>query len=200
MIFYNALKHDLSTLAHFLRARAMSDGLSEASLISELHLDSARGVTDLYEGPLSVEEIKAELSSLLLAEGIGSPESYAEWITREGETQRFGAYLSQSLSDGSEWILREQYEGIDPSAGFVHIHPARSSPHTFRVKANTFRTAAFVFFCQQRTPAVPLTLARLNLLRARISLSPVKTSEGPIEQLLRKLARAGGGSTHTCLE
>ena len=147
MIFYNALKHDLPTLAHSLRVHARSGDFSEASLINELNLDSARGVTDLYEGPLSVEEIKAELSSMLRGEGVDSPASYAEWLAREGATQRFGAYLNRSLSDGSEWTLRRQYEGHDESAGFVHIHPARSSPHTFRVKANTFRTAAFVFFC-----------------------------------------------------
>ena len=190
MIFYHALKHDLPTLAHFLRVHARSGDFSEVALIDELHLDSARGVVDLYEGSLSVEEIKAELSSVLRAEGVDSPASYADWLAREGATQRFGVYLNRSLSDGSVWTLRRLYEGHDELAGFVHIHPARSSPHTFRVKANTFRTAAFVFFCQQRTPGLPLTLARLNMLREKIALSPVKTKKGPIEQLLQKLSSA----------
>jgi len=81
--------------------------------------------------------------------------------------------------------------GPDPEARrrekFVHIHPGRYSPNTFRVKANTLKTAIvaeFLALCQDQSP---YDIQVVNQARIRLQLSPVDDKISSIYQTIEKL-------------
>jgi hypothetical protein len=99
--------------------------------------------------------------------------------------KRGGGFRSITLSDTSEWILRE---GADPEA-YVHIHPGRYSPHTFRVKATSLKIAVCAIYLDGKPNS--LDTAFINNIRTGIlNLSPVKeyVSTSSTARMIRKLS------------
>jgi len=72
-----------------------------------------------------------------------------------------------ALSDGSLWTLKFN----DHKERFVHLFPARSSPHTFRVRSNTLKSAILYLILLGNDY---VTEEGLNRARALMGLSPVK--------------------------
>lgn len=105
------------------------------------------------------------------------------------------AYRKVALSDGSWWIIKA---GNDPER-FIHIHPAKYSPATVRIRAATLKTlvAMKIFMRDTRDPqcewAMELTdkvfrvtkaesdclqLGEVNRVRVHLlGLSPIKAIE-----------------------
>jgi hypothetical protein len=71
-----------------------------------------------------------------------------------------------SLSDRSQWTLKFH----DNPQRFVHIFPARNSQHTFRVKANTLKSALIYLIIIGKDL---VTGDDLNNVRSLLGLSPV---------------------------
>jgi hypothetical protein len=71
------------------------------------------------------------------------------------------------LSDSSQWTLKYH----NSESRHVHIFPARSSPHSFRVKANTLKSAVLYIILIGKDY---VTEDDLNTARALAGLSPVK--------------------------
>ena len=120
---FNTLKHHRDSIHAFL---------GEISLVS-LQLALKRigeSQMDLYYGMLSVTAIENEIKDRLLEENHFSLDEYKRWIAGNN------SYATVQLSDTSQWVLRE---GVDPQR-YIHIHPARYSPHTVRANANTLKT------------------------------------------------------------
>lgn len=71
------------------------------------------------------------------------------------------------LSDGSHWVLKY----YDSEQRFVHFFPARFSQYSFRIKANTLKSAILyqIFIGKDY-----VSEEDLNTARAIASLSPVK--------------------------
>jgi hypothetical protein len=63
--------------------------------------------------------------------------------------------------------------GLNNPLRFVHIFPARNSQHTFRVKANTLKSALIYNIIIGKDL---VTGEDLNKVRALLGLSPVKDS------------------------
>lgn len=117
---------------------------------------------DVYSGLLPVDEVTHQVRFFLAAEGLLSSPNFAEW-TGKG----FSDFRLTVLSDGSQWTLKYHQS----NNRYVHLFPARSSPHTFRVKANTLKSAMLYLI---KIGKDYITEEDLNSARALAGLSPVK--------------------------
>ncbi|MGL4598804.1 MAG: hypothetical protein ACRCYO_14910 [Bacteroidia bacterium] len=131
---------------------------------------------DVYEGKLSATEICNELGALLAKQNQLEEHAFLSLLEPSG-------FYACETSDGARWVLRR---GDIPNH-YVHIHPARYSPHTFRAKAGALRTAlAWMCFC----PKQEIKTSAINFLRSRwLDLSPVKDVQelDGFQSILKKL-------------
>jgi hypothetical protein len=159
---FNPLKHHLGYIKEF--TNQMIDTESENNIINltkELkHLGSS--VTDVYNGKLHINKICGEVEYCLQNKRILTSESFSLW-TGAGTND----FRIISLSDGSEWALKFQ----NNIQRYVHIFPARNSQHTFRVKANTLKSALLYHILIGKDF---ISGYDLNRVRTLLLLSPVK--------------------------
>ena len=179
-IIYNAGKHHLKTIVKNLEA--YKEKGENSSELKEKLLQAGEGVMDIYEGKLSVEEIKKEVWEFLQKNQLCNFESYKKYLEKEGSIKRNGYYTNLELSDLSIVTMRMG----ETEDSFVHVHPGRHTPHTFRVKANTFKTAAFATFLGLCRNMSPYSLDLVNESRKNLDLSPVTEGIDAIYFLLEK--------------
>ncbi|SFO76982.1 hypothetical protein SAMN05428949_6566 [Chitinophaga sp. YR627] len=157
-ILFNALKHHRG----FIR-RQLTD-VTEQTLPERLKV-LGNSQMDIYYGLLDLPDIFREVTDQLIAAGLSDEAGYLQHL------KDHGGYIEITLSDSSRWIL---LHGIEPGR-YVHLHPARYSPHSIRVKATVLKTAlACMVILEGRQP----DLAVLNHIRQSVlELSPVKDLE-----------------------
>ncbi|RME86518.1 MAG: hypothetical protein D6785_03175, partial [Planctomycetota bacterium] len=93
-----------------------------------------------------------------------------------------------TISDGSQWVLREGKEELISSYDlqtFVHIHPGRFSPHTFRIKVNTLKTALVYVFYLMTGEKEGLEL--FHFVRKSLQLSPVPAIPSRVADMIQLL-------------
>jgi len=117
---------------------------------------------DMYTGSLTIVRICREIFTCLETRKLEKPGEFAEW-TGKG----YNDFRTLALSDTSKWILKYH----DDQSRFVHIFPARMSPLTFRVKANTLKSAILYIIYIGKDY---ITSEDLNRARNLTGLSPVK--------------------------
>ena len=120
-------------------------------------------LTDLYYGHLTVEEISNQFLEIIQQKNLHSSELLLHWLNDSG-------YRKTALSDTSLWVIRN---GENPFR-YLHIHPAKYSPFTIRVKAPALKTvlALQVLKAELKTPEVK----EINRIRIeKLNLSPIKT-------------------------
>lgn len=150
-ILFNALKHHRGYI-HQQIATATPDTLPE--LLRKL----GNSQMDIYYGYLSMEGLFEEVLTQI---PVGSEADYLEWL--------HGAYKEITLADTSRWIL---LEGNVPGQ-YIHLHPARYSPESMRVKAPILKTAIACIVCHPGIAHPDLDM--VNYIRKTIlHLSPVK--------------------------
>jgi hypothetical protein len=161
-ILFNPLKHHLEFIREFIRLNARDhDEPGNTVIIKDLkHIGGS--VMDVYSGNLSFTEICEELLGCLTTRKLNAREKFLEWAGKDPND-----FKTINLSDGSQWVMK-YYEH---EQRFVHSFPARFSPHSFRVKANTLRSAVLyqIFIGKDF-----ITEENLNNARAIGGLSPVK--------------------------
>ncbi|MBA4321695.1 MAG: hypothetical protein C0408_02645 [Odoribacter sp.] len=159
---FNPLKHHLGMIKEFISSNhSLSIGLPgdpEVKIIKHL----GGSVMDVYTGKLSLDEILTETDSFLKEKKIKEITDFKEWSGKD-----FTDFRRIELSDESQWILKY----FDNEINYIHIFPARYSPHSFRVKANTLKSAILYILCIGK---YPVTEEDLNQARALAGLSPVK--------------------------
>ncbi len=185
---FNAEKHHLGTMKEQIQKYVLQGEKVLSELVHGLgeqgiHRKTYTGIVDVYEGVLSVNEIKEEVWTYLSLKNVTDNESYLRYIEEHGELKRVGHYLLTELSDTSMMTLRQMEKG----EAFVHIHPARYSPNTFRVKANTLKTAVMVQFLSLCRGADCFEHSLINEARTYLSLSPVPKNTSAIDNTIRKL-------------
>jgi hypothetical protein len=79
----------------------------------------------------------------------------------------FNDFRITTLSDSSLWTLKYH----NHETRYVHIFPARSSPHSFRIKANTLKSAILYTILIGKDY---VSEDDLNAARALAGLSPVR--------------------------
>jgi hypothetical protein len=161
-ILFNPLKHYLPFIRDFVSSRAFSisdPGLKE--LTRELkHLGTC--VMDIYTGELTQETIFGEIGEFLKINNLQGKEVYRSWAGTG-----FDDYRIITLTDSSQWMLKYHNQ----ETRYVHIFPARSSPHSFRTKANTLKSAILYIMIIGKDF---VSEDDLNAARALAGLSPVR--------------------------
>ncbi|PSL48119.1 hypothetical protein CLV51_102981 [Chitinophaga niastensis] len=157
-ILFNSLKHHFTTLQYNLHQ------LNPEALHFEL-LTIGGSQMDMYAGKLDITGIFREIMDQLYEAGIHTRGAYEQLLNIEG------GYAEMVLSDSSRWVLR--LAANKPQ--YIHLHPARYSPHTFRVKAATLKTALSYHVAQQHKLLKGNLLEDINQLRSGLELSPIRT-------------------------
>ncbi|TWV96278.1 hypothetical protein [Chitinophaga pinensis] len=158
-ILFNALKHHRG----FIRRQLMD--VTPHTLPERLKV-LGNSQMDIYYGVLDLPDVFHEVTGQLNATGLSDEAGYLQRLKASG------GYIEITLSDTSRWIL---LHGIEPGR-YVHLHPARYSPHSIRVKATVLKTA---LACMAILPAgTQPDLQVLNHIRQSVlDLSPVKELE-----------------------
>lgn len=128
-ILFNALKHSFVEQLNLV-------GTQDKAVFYASLLKLGGSQMDVYEGRLSVDCFFSECVEALTDLGIRNRTEYIVAL------EKGNGYFSSTLSDGSVWVFLLG----DSTERFVHIHPARHSPHTFRIKANSLKTVLALCF------------------------------------------------------
>jgi hypothetical protein len=159
-LLLNPLKHHLG----FIREYIWEKTNRQTDIISVLkdlkHLGGS--LMDVYTGTLSQDKIVKEIQRFLLTGNLTEKEVFKDWAGRAPID-----FKTFKLSDESMWVLKY----FNNEFRFVHSFPARYSPHSFRVKANTLKSAIIYIICIGKDF---VSEDDLNQARAVIGLSPVK--------------------------
>jgi hypothetical protein len=162
---FNPLKHHLSYIREYIGKRLRQEKTTETdTLVKELK-NIGSSVMDVYKGPLNVTQICYEVISFLESLNLMDHDLFREWAGRHHYNFKIA-----TLSDSSRWMLKYNND----LSKFVHLFPARMSPHSFRVKANTLKSAIIYYIIIGKDY---ITREDLNYARSLIGLSPVKSPE-----------------------
>ena len=161
-ILFNPLKHHLGFIREFINRMIEDESKADIkNLIKELkHLGTS--VMDVYTGSLTITDICMEVKEFLEQKDIFRSEPFSLWTGINMNNFRI-----ISLTDGSQWTLKYHCNNLR----FVHIFPARNSQHTFRVKANTLKSALLYYILIGKDF---ITGDDLNKIRILLDLSPIK--------------------------
>lgn len=160
----NPLKHHLSFIREFISEKlADESNIDVRDLVREIKRIGS-SVMDMYTGPLSVSEVCDEIKQFLKKNKLNNSADFSYWAGI-----KFSDYRTIELSDTSLWMLKYH----DDSKRYVHIFPARLSRHSFRVKANTLKSAILYYILIGKDF---ITRDDLNKARKLLGLSPVKTT------------------------
>ena len=149
---FNVFKHHIEWFREFLKEPGVE-------VVDEFQKGNNL-MSDYYLGELSVCEIQDEIESKLRKQNTWERNQYRDYITKAEKD-----YQNVVLSDGSIWTL------LIGDANYIHIHPARYSPHTIRARMLTLKTAMLY----RKYIGEVLSLADINKVRSQhLHVSPVK--------------------------
>lgn len=131
---------------------------------------------DFYLGELSPAEIANSCIDYFIKRNINNIESFYNWL---GQRE----WKKISLPDESEWLTKK---GNQPER-YIHIHPAKFSRYTIRVRATTLKTVLVLYIHK-----IPLSnetaknLQNVNHIRSSVlNLSPIKSLNDPDSGILK---------------
>lgn len=160
-VLFHPLKHHLGYIREFIQAQANAAD----DFLSAQFKTIGSSQLDLYLGDLSIHQIAEETILYLQKYQCLEPEPYRLYLTTGG-----AGYGLTTLSDGSGWVLRW---GV-VEGRHVHLHPARYSRHTIRVKANLLKAAMAVSLAMKRTGIAEPDLSLVNQVRRQwLGLAPI---------------------------
>jgi len=160
-LLFNPLKHHLGYIRDFTEYYSTLENFDRFEFLRILgHVGSS--VMDIYAGVLTCEDICLQALGILKSENLLVKEKFITWTG-----SRLKDFRTIELSDGSKWVMKY----YNHEQHWAHIFPARLSPHSFRVKANTLKSAILyqVFVGKDF-----ISEEALNQARAIGNLSPVK--------------------------
>mgnify|MGYP000748944096 CR=1 FL=1 len=162
MIFkFNIWKHHLrGALAEMNKLKEARADLFHKKIIPLL----GNNVVDIYIGRLTEENIQNELADILQKENHYSLDDFSSWL-------KGTEFRKVTLSDNSVWVLRLGFSNEQ----YIHIHPGKHSPHTFRTSSNALKTAYYLYYSGN---IEKLSLGIINKIRKEeLKLSPVHSVE-----------------------
>ena len=156
-LLFNPLKHHLGYIKEYIRQFNRDDMTILKSYLQTIG-DSQM---DLYTGALSIAQISHQILIFINDSLLSSKRVYIKFINE------LNGYCMITISDGSKWILRE---GLN-SERYIHFHPARYSPNTDRIKANTLKSLIAAHIIHKNHVGLP----EINQVRSEIlQLAPLK--------------------------
>lgn len=161
---FNALKHHAGYIRSFIE-KCIGSGEDILPALSDRLKSIGGSQMDLYTGNLALAEISVEISCTLRQKGLFPKERYLEWLKDNK------GYRTLEVSDKSVWVL---LEGNIPEH-YIHIHPARHSLHTIRIRAGTLKSAVAVHIWSGIYNESPFNVNNVNIARKKLLCeSPVK--------------------------
>jgi hypothetical protein len=159
---FNPLKHHLSFIKEFIVRRLSEDKAPDITLLVKELKHTGTSVMDVYSGSFTVTQIIKEANIFLNENNLYNETVFSDWTGKD-----FNDFKVISLSDTSQWMLKYNND----RNRYVHLFPARMSNHSFRVKANTLKSAILYNIIIGKD-----YVSRKDLNRARdlLGLSPVK--------------------------
>jgi hypothetical protein len=165
-VLFNPWKHHLK----FIQSE-----INQAAKCGEVNLSRLRGgllsigdsITDLYTGGLSPTDISSFIINDLRTSGLLERDAYAGWINKAKNS-----YRMIGLPDSSIWTLRIGEE----KNRYIHIHPGRYSPQSFRIRAGTLKSAVSTLVWTKINGSSPYETDTVNKARKHfLNVSPVKS-------------------------
>jgi hypothetical protein len=159
-LLFNPLKHHLGFIKEYISDKTNTQTDSQAVLKDLKHLGGS--LMDVYSGILSPDNIACEINNFLKSNNLTERMIFNIWAGVNPKD-----FKTIKLPDDSHWVLKY----FNSELRFVHTFPARYSPHSFRVKANTLKSAILYIILVGKDF---VTEDDLNLARAAAGLSPIK--------------------------
>jgi hypothetical protein len=161
-ILFNLLKHHLGFIKEYVRNNLKPELQIDYLIINKDLRHLGGSLMDIYSGNLSPDDIMEEIMNFLISNGLAEKDIFSQWTGKDPLN-----FKTISFSDGSRWILKF----FDNEVRYVHSFPARNSPYTFRIKANTLKSAIlYLIFVGKDF----ISEEDLNSARAIAGLSPIK--------------------------
>jgi hypothetical protein len=154
-IAFSGWKHHLGYISQNTKEFCNSLDINKTN---ELCKGIGGSVIDLYYGKLSPMEVSIEILDYLKNANVEDIHSFKQWLANDGE-----GYRKVILSDESTWVLRYgRFAGRH-----IHIHPARYSVNTLRVKPTVIKTLiAYLLYFD--TSALDIEVGQLNWVRKEV--------------------------------
>ena len=122
---------------------------------------------DLYTGGIDPEQVGRELLSQLEMNNKDGRDAYTQLIKANK------GFLKLELHDGSAWILRLS----DDPERYIHVHPARYSVYSMRVKSVALKVAMIASSLFPDSPE--LSLDQIDHIRTTyLGMNPVGKPQG----------------------
>lgn len=165
-ILFHPLKHHLLYIRDFIKT---STSVAESELKKVL-VTIGSSQLDLYLGQLTPRQISEEVMFQLKKQNLLQAQEFQQYLLSQGKE-----YYVVTLSDATAWILRWGMK----KERFVHLHPARYTSNTERVKANSLKTAIATTMVAKRLPGTEINVELINKVRQRwLELPPIKVVSG----------------------
>lgn len=161
-VIFNPLKHH----SGFQKKQLQQWKKMEWKDITPDILSIGNNLLDFYFGKLTVNAICKECLAFLVKNEVMEKEAFFTWLKPQ-------EFRKIELSDHSLWIMKK---GSDKSR-FVHIHPAKQSLYTLRVRATTLKTVlALQIHSVPVQKEMKKNLKMVNNIRVNyLKLSPIKS-------------------------
>lgn len=163
-VLFNAWKHHAGWVREQI-AIAAADGDEGLKRLGEAVVVCGTKLMDFYFGDLTPWQLGDRALEHLRAVGKSDFPAFRDWLDAQDGYAAFDV-----RDDGSKWILRAG----DEADRYVHLHPARYSPHTVRVPGLTLKTGIVALAFAKQTGANPHAVGTVNEARKRfLGLPPV---------------------------
>jgi len=171
-VLLNTHKHHAGFLRERIRTAVAAGATGLPSLADELVVVGTK-LMDLYHGPFSPREIAARAMAGLHSVRRTTAAEYRTWVDSAG-----GYQTIELPEDMSRWVLRTG----DEADRYVHVHPARYSQFTVRVRANVLTTAVMALAYTAIHGGDPLSRSVVNAVRRDyLGLAPVGRDPSAVE-------------------
>jgi hypothetical protein len=171
-ITYNPYKHHF----RFLLDEIAQWRMNNAAGMQEHVLTIGNNLIDFYLGPLTVDEVCRECLSFTKQQQIANESEFIAWMNT-------AEWKKICLPDRSEWLVKRG----EQAERYIHIHPAKYSQHTVRVRAGTLKTVvALEAEAIGISSSAQKNLSEVNRVRKEfLNLSPVKSLHPADSGILR---------------
>ena len=161
-ILFNPLKHHLGYIKEFIDLNTGGNSIPDNNAVVRELKHIGGSVMDVYSGTLDYNQIGDELLCFIKTKKLSLARDFHDWSGKDPNNLK-----NIYLSDGSNWVMK-YYEH---EQRYVHAFPARFSQYSFRIKANTLKSAILyqIFIGKDF-----ISEEDLNTARAIAGLSPVR--------------------------
>lgn len=165
-ILFNCWKHHLGFIKDKIISAHSNDKNDIKDFAGKLYI-MGNSLSDFYIGKLSIVEITGFIIKKLNGFNVLKKELYKDWIQSENKEYRI-----IGLQDRSTWALRFGKE----KDRYIHVHPARYSVNSIRVRSTSLKTAALVVLWVNNFGGSYEDLNLINSIRIiYLNESPVKS-------------------------